>query len=708
MSKKYNVASIITDSLNLKFDFMEGGVENYELILADIVTSSDYRDIFEDVYFASLKDDTVLFLEDCLDFGFNTIDEMAKKANVSANDLRQEWHILSQTLDQMKLCENPDEFATLFGKCSIVVDKYIKADQKSKFLNGLNGKQGYKGTILNITLGAAVDTMSEIITYYSSYDAYCAASDTFKDILSLICCYTDGILLPESDEILIEVTLDEVYYSQSLSLAIKNFLGNAGDEATSAKKNAEKFVKEGIDNLESSFVIAGVDFLFDQVPIVGGINKARKAMGLTAAGAMFIVDCSTKIDDRAYTASMIYHLYFLANYATMVADDCGQFMVSEDDSEKAFMWAGHFDEAIRIWRCCTMMLCEFGIDFESYCLQSAQKHISSLNSTGMEKASWYSTAISIAALEKNLTSNIHCHDRNLSHYPSLDVINWSQNLKIVTIACPVSVCVTDEDGKQIAFLSDDYQTIEKGYEPYFHILEAERGSNDYMKICCIPNNWKITFSGTGYGAMHVLMSDIIEGKIHNSIKSPEITITEGMEGDIVYDGENIVVINSFKAYTITFNANGGNLIGDSTMLTGSNGRLSSLPVAPDHDANFIFKGWYTKAAGGTLITTNYVFKADTTLYAQWNNTVFSKEEDNSFGDSSNSIGNNTSSSVSNTVENNKDSSLVVSDSEDNLIITHDKSVDTGDTDNISLWMILAFTALVGILAVIVLKKKKKL
>ncbi len=68
-------------------------------------------------------------------------------------------------------------------------------------------------------------------------------------------------------------------------------------------------------------------------------------------------------------------------------------------------------------------------------------------------------------------------------------------------------------------------------------------------------------------------------------------------------------------YTITFNANGGTAT-ETTSTTGSQGTLSSLPTNPSRDG-YTFKGWYTAASGGTQVTTSTVFKADTTVYAQW-------------------------------------------------------------------------------------------
>jgi uncharacterized repeat protein (TIGR02543 family) len=68
------------------------------------------------------------------------------------------------------------------------------------------------------------------------------------------------------------------------------------------------------------------------------------------------------------------------------------------------------------------------------------------------------------------------------------------------------------------------------------------------------------------------------------------------------------------SYTITFDPQGGTVT-PSQAVTGNNGRLTSLP-APAR-AGHTFSGWFTAASGGTRITTDTVFTANTTVFAQW-------------------------------------------------------------------------------------------
>ena len=91
-------------------------------------------------------------------------------------------------------------------------------------------------------------------------------------------------------------------------------------------------------------------------------------------------------------------------------------------------------------------------------------------------------------------------------------------------------------------------------------------------------------------------------------------------------------------YTITFNTNGGS-VSSATMQTGTDGKLTSLPI-PIRIGNYSFDGWYTAASGGTEIATDHVFTGNTTVYAHWTYTG-----SNSNSGSGNSSGNSFSGST---------------------------------------------------------------
>ncbi|WP_438847807.1 InlB B-repeat-containing protein [Anaerocaecibacter muris] len=70
-------------------------------------------------------------------------------------------------------------------------------------------------------------------------------------------------------------------------------------------------------------------------------------------------------------------------------------------------------------------------------------------------------------------------------------------------------------------------------------------------------------------------------------------------------------------YNITFDANGGTIVGNSVLKT-TGGKLASL-ISETYLSygGHTFDGWYTLKDGGDLVTVNYVFTGDATVYAHW-------------------------------------------------------------------------------------------
>lgn len=544
----YSVASIVNDSLNLNFDFFDSAVSNYDLILADIVTSSYYKDVLKEAFTAQTMDNLSTLLSNVVDYGEEFLGQLAEEANVDASTLRQEWNALAQMLDELNACDDPAEYAKLWGECSVVVDRYIPAARRQDVLEKINGRAGIRGEVMGATISAlanaAVSTIAEAMQYYACYDAYCSASDTFKQVLIMIAFYADTYVQIGS--------WDERYYCASLSESALRFLEYSDEEATSAEAIAKRFAKSAGENLGEAFAGSVVDLIVDRIPIVGDLNKIRQIAGLTTTGAMVLVNSTTTIDDEAYAASLVYHLYFLANCAANAADRLGSHI---QNSSEPFEAAYRFDEAVRVWRCCSLMLCDLGIEFETYRLQTAQQKINSMfplqyglfssivYQKAVEQVSWCSTAISIAALEKHLISNVHCHDKNLSYSPADGTVDIRENAQVINIACPVTVRVTNDKGILMAVLADDFQTVAEGYEPYFHVIETEKGNGDYMKICYIPASWHTEYVGTAPGNMHIISAEVSNGVIQNHQISDEIPVNSGTQGDvsdIVFDMGELV------------------------------------------------------------------------------------------------------------------------------------------------------------------------
>ena len=67
-------------------------------------------------------------------------------------------------------------------------------------------------------------------------------------------------------------------------------------------------------------------------------------------------------------------------------------------------------------------------------------------------------------------------------------------------------------------------------------------------------------------------------------------------------------------YAVTLHANGGS-VSPASVTTGADGKLASLPTPTR--SSYSFNGWYTEKNGGTKVTTDTIFSANTTVYAHW-------------------------------------------------------------------------------------------
>lgn len=115
-----------------------------------------------------------------------------------------------------------------------------------------------------------------------------------------------------------------------------------------------------------------------------------------------------------------------------------------------------------------------------------------------------------------------------------------------------------------------------------------------------------TAGGSGSVALCAYEGESSPKRIALTVKGNVPDIPDVPDVPDVPDIPNVPDVPDPVVYTVTFS-------GYQTMTTGTDGRLSSLPVPTR--AGYTFNGWYTYS--GTRVTTRTVFTADTTVYAQW-------------------------------------------------------------------------------------------
>ena len=87
--------------------------------------------------------------------------------------------------------------------------------------------------------------------------------------------------------------------------------------------------------------------------------------------------------------------------------------------------------------------------------------------------------------------------------------------------------------------------------------------------------------------------------------------------DSLLDGQSFasgtIDVHNLPNVTINFDANGGSV--QPTSATTVNYKLASLPTPTR--SGYVFDGWFTQETDGEKVTTDTVFIAETTIYAQW-------------------------------------------------------------------------------------------
>ena len=120
---------------------------------------------------------------------------------------------------------------------------------------------------------------------------------------------------------------------------------------------------------------------------------------------------------------------------------------------------------------------------------------------------------------------------------------------------------------------------------------------------------EITLTATPNKGYHFKEWEVISGGV--TIENNKFTMPDGnVEVKAIFEED----VPAPTEFIVTFDGNGGTPSVGS--MTTTNQKLPSLPSA-SRSGSYSFDGWYTKKSGGTKITTDTVFHADTAVYAHW-------------------------------------------------------------------------------------------
>ena len=120
---------------------------------------------------------------------------------------------------------------------------------------------------------------------------------------------------------------------------------------------------------------------------------------------------------------------------------------------------------------------------------------------------------------------------------------------------------------------------------------------------------EITLTATPNKGYHFKEWQVISGGV--TIKNNKFIMpSANVEVKAIFEED----VPASTEFIVTFDGNGGTPSVGS--MTTTDQKLTSLPSA-SRSGSYSFDGWYTEKSGGTKITTDTVFSANTTVYAHW-------------------------------------------------------------------------------------------
>ena len=165
-----------------------------------------------------------------------------------------------------------------------------------------------------------------------------------------------------------------------------------------------------------------------------------------------------------------------------------------------------------------------------------------------------------------------------------------------------------------------------GFRPVLEVLNPDTLSSDGLKAVTLDLGGG-TLGGSSEDIQIIVKSSesfaapASDGMTRPAGDTGSYFMWLGSNGKLYAPGDNVpadvtalTVQWTAPTYAVTLHANGGS-VSPASMTTGADGKLASLPTPTR--SSYSFNGWYTEKNGGTKVTTDTVFSANTTVYAHW-------------------------------------------------------------------------------------------
>ena len=176
------------------------------------------------------------------------------------------------------------------------------------------------------------------------------------------------------------------------------------------------------------------------------------------------------------------------------------------------------------------------------------------------------------------------------------------------------------------YTSSSFRNVYLGFRPVLEVLNPDTLGSYGLKVVTLElGGGKL---GGSSDAIQIIVknSSTFTAPASDGLTRPDgntgrYLMWLGSDGKLYAPGDNVpadvtalTVQWTAPTYTVTLHANGGSVL-PTSVTTGADGKLASLPTPTR--SSYSFNGWYTEKNGGTKVTTDTVFSANTTVYAHW-------------------------------------------------------------------------------------------
>lgn len=526
--KGYDIAKATAQLLDLNLDFSESDV--YEILLAEIMYSRPNLEELENSYILNLTDAT----EDTLKLLFDIVKNVAE-----AKDLpKKVWKNIESSYELLMTIDiNSPDFNEPYSKFLSMIEKNFDMTELKKGFGDL--KKDAISSVIDLAIKNAFeiyDSLVDIINYINNYVAYQNTSDQFQAILDQLLNYIyitmgnhgldgagDFSELINADAVLDTGLLNAWVNWTDLAAAIISFINTANQyeqEITAAVAEyavtkTNETVQNMKENTERTILVFGLDFLCSKVPGLNAIPIVKGALNI----GILLADLTTNVDDCKYALTMLIKLYCISVMMDEVVDNCASRMNADD--KNIFFNVNAFDEAVDIYQNTQLLAAEYAIIYTDLVLENAKSDLDSYDEDGIDwfkkrekleqEVAWYTNSLNLLTEQYEELHTIECHDSDIRYEPNTDEVIYNfKDSRIYFVACPVNVTITNSQGEQIAYLSNNNCDVAKGHEIYYRTIRRINNPAETIKVAVVPNDYHISLNGTDIGTMDVFVSEFSE------------------------------------------------------------------------------------------------------------------------------------------------------------------------------------------------------